>query len=77
MFISAKIIPSSHLRCLEMLKRCLALVLQGKHVVIVGAGKTAHDVGVTVSKVAASTTIVARRGHWMAPQLVLGEWTPR
>ncbi|GAB4822167.1 hypothetical protein N2152v2_009213 [Parachlorella kessleri] len=47
-------------------------VAWGKHVVIVGAGKTAHDVGVTVSKVAASTTIVARRGHWMAPQLVLG-----
>lgn len=25
-------------------------------------------------QVAASTTLVARRGHWMAPQKVLGEW---
>ena len=41
--------------------------------VVVGAGKTAHDVGVAVSKVAASTTLVARKGHWMAPQIVLGE----
>jgi cation diffusion facilitator CzcD-associated flavoprotein CzcO len=47
--------------------------MQGKRVVVVGAGKTAHDVGVVVSKVAASTTLVARRGHWMAPQTVLGE----
>jgi cation diffusion facilitator CzcD-associated flavoprotein CzcO len=48
-------------------------VLQDKDVVVVGAGKTAHDVGVAVSKVAASTTLVARKGHWMAPQIVLGE----
>lgn len=47
--------------------------LQGKNVVVVGAGKTAHDVGTVVSKLAASTTLVARRGHWMAPQTVLGE----
>lgn len=47
--------------------------LQGKHVVVVGAGKTAHDVATAVSKVAASTTLVARRGHWMAPQIVLGK----
>ena len=51
----------------------LPLPPQGKRVVVVGAGKTAHDVGVVVSKVAASTTLVARRGHWMAPQTVLGE----
>lgn len=41
--------------------------------VIIGAGKSAHDVGLVTSKVAASTTLVARRGHWMAPQKVLGE----
>ena len=48
--------------------------LQGKRVVVVGAGKTAHDVGVAVSEVATSATLVARRGAWMAPQKVLGEW---
>ena len=41
--------------------------------VVVGAGKTAIDVGVAVSELASSTTLVARRGHWMAPQKVLGE----
>ncbi|KAL4420002.1 hypothetical protein ABPG75_007100 [Micractinium tetrahymenae] len=45
---------------------------KGKRVVIVGAGKSAHDVGLVTSRVAASTTLVARRGHWMAPQKVLG-----
>ncbi|PRW32555.1 flavo involved in K+ transport [Chlorella sorokiniana] len=45
---------------------------KGKRVVIIGAGKSAHDVGLVTSKVAASTTLVARRGHWMAPQKVLG-----
>lgn len=61
---------------LTLLAPCTLLYLpvQGKHVVVVGAGKTAHDVGVVTSKVAASTTLVARRGHWMAPQQVLGEW---
>ena len=33
----------------------------------------AIDVGVAVSELASSTTLVARRGHWMAPQKVLGE----
>lgn len=45
---------------------------QGKRVVVVGAGKSAHDVGLAASRVAASATLVARRGHWMAPQKVLG-----
>ena len=48
--------------------------LQGKRVVIIGAGKSAHDVGLVTSRLAASTTLVARRGHWMAPQKVLGGW---
>lgn len=48
-----------------------ASVAKGKRVVVIGAGKTAHDVAVAASEVASSTTIVARRGHWMTPQVVL------
>ena len=52
---------------------CLPMRLQGKKVVIIGGGKSAHDVALVTSSVAASTTLLARRGHWMAPQIVLGE----
>lgn len=52
----------------------LLLLLQGKHVLVIGAGKTAIDVAVTVSEVAASSTILARKGHVWAPQWVLGRW---
>ena len=44
----------------------------GKHVAVVGGGKTAHDVAVNVGDVAASSHLIVRRGHWMAPQLVFG-----
>lgn len=47
--------------------------MQGKSVVVVGGGKTAIDVAVVAGSVAVSTALVARKGHWWAPQTVLGE----
>jgi dimethylaniline monooxygenase (N-oxide forming) len=41
---------------------------RGKHVVVVGYGKSACDVAVEVSKVAASTTVVARHLLWKMPK---------
>lgn len=48
-------------------------MIQGKHVIVIGAGKTAIDVAVSASQVAASTTLLARRGQVWAPQKVLGK----
>lgn len=41
---------------------------RGRHVVVVGYGKSACDVAVEISEVAASTTVVARRLLWKTPR---------
>lgn len=44
----------------------------GKHVIMVGYGKSAHDTAVELAKVAASTTIVARDLLWKVPRYIGG-----
>jgi cation diffusion facilitator CzcD-associated flavoprotein CzcO len=44
----------------------------GKHVVLVGYGKSSCDVAVEVAKVAASTTVVARELLWKVPYKLKG-----
>lgn len=44
----------------------------GKHVIMVGYGKSAHDTAVELSKVAASTTVVARDLLWKVPRDIGG-----
>lgn len=46
--------------------------VRGKHVIVVGYGKSACDITVEVSKVAASTTVVARELLWKMPRKVSG-----
>jgi cation diffusion facilitator CzcD-associated flavoprotein CzcO len=43
---------------------------RGKHVVVVGYGKTACDVAVAISEVSASTTVVARQLLWKMPRRI-------
>ena len=45
---------------------------RGKHVLVVGYGKSACDVTVPVSRVAASTDVIARRLLWKVPRLIAG-----
>ncbi len=45
---------------------------RGRHVVVVGYGKSACDVAVSLSEVAESVTIAARRLLWKAPPRLLG-----
>lgn len=42
----------------------------GKNVVVVGYGKSAHDVAVEIAKVAATTTVVARNLLWKVPRFI-------
>ena len=44
--------------------------VDGKHAIIVGYGKSACDITVEVSKVAASTTVVARELLWKLPRKI-------
>jgi cation diffusion facilitator CzcD-associated flavoprotein CzcO len=44
----------------------------GKHVIMVGYGKSAHDTAVELAKVAASTTVVARDLLWKVPRYIGG-----
>jgi cation diffusion facilitator CzcD-associated flavoprotein CzcO len=46
---------------------------RGKHVLVVGYGKSACDVTVPVSKVAASTDVIARQLLWKVPRLIAGK----
>lgn len=46
--------------------------LGGKHVVVVGYGKTATDIAVTSARVGNNTTIVLRTRHWPLPRKLLG-----
>ncbi|EWM11244.1 NAD(P)/FAD-dependent oxidoreductase [Kutzneria sp. 744] len=46
---------------------------RGQHVLVVGYGKSACDVTVPVSKVAASTDIIARQLLWKVPRLIAGK----
>jgi dimethylaniline monooxygenase (N-oxide forming) len=46
--------------------------VRGKHVVVVGYGKSACDIAEAVSDVATSTTVVARRLLWKMPRRVRG-----
>ncbi|WP_418063319.1 flavin-containing monooxygenase [Pimelobacter simplex] len=46
--------------------------VRGKHTVVVGYGKSACDITVEISKVAASTTVVARELLWKMPRKVKG-----
>jgi cation diffusion facilitator CzcD-associated flavoprotein CzcO len=45
---------------------------RGKHVVVVGYGKSSCDVSMEISKVAASTTVVARELLWKMPMKLKG-----
>jgi dimethylaniline monooxygenase (N-oxide forming) len=45
---------------------------RGRHVIVVGYGKSAGDVAVSLSEVAASLTIVARRLLWKGSKRLLG-----
>ena len=45
---------------------------RGKHVLVVGYGKTACDVAVPVSAVAASTDVIARQLLWKVPRKIAG-----
>ncbi|TDV40995.1 flavin-containing monooxygenase [Actinophytocola oryzae] len=45
---------------------------RGKHVLVVGYGKSACDVTVPVSRVAASTSVIARQALWKVPRKVGG-----
>jgi dimethylaniline monooxygenase (N-oxide forming) len=44
----------------------------GKHVVVVGYGKSACDIAEAVSDIAASTTVIARRLLWKQPRQIRG-----
>lgn len=46
---------------------------RGKHVVVVGYGKSACDTATTLSAVAASVTVVPRRLLWKGPKVLLGK----
>jgi cation diffusion facilitator CzcD-associated flavoprotein CzcO len=46
---------------------------RGKHVLVVGYGKSACDVTVPVSKVAASTDVIARQLLWKVPRKINGK----
>ncbi len=46
--------------------------VRGKHAIVVGYGKSACDITVEISKVAASTTVVARELLWKMPRKVKG-----
>jgi cation diffusion facilitator CzcD-associated flavoprotein CzcO len=46
---------------------------RGKHVLVVGYGKSACDVTVPVSKVAATTNVIARQLLWKVPRLIGGK----
>jgi cation diffusion facilitator CzcD-associated flavoprotein CzcO len=46
---------------------------RGKHVLVVGYGKSACDVTVPVSKVAASTDVIARQLLWKVPRKISGK----
>ncbi|KAH7103391.1 flavin-containing monooxygenase [Auriculariales sp. MPI-PUGE-AT-0066] len=45
---------------------------RNKNVVVVGYGKSACDLAVTVSRVSRSTTVVARKLRWKLPPYILG-----
>ncbi len=45
---------------------------RGRHVLVVGYGKTACDVSVPVSEVAASTDVIARQLLWKVPRRIAG-----
>jgi dimethylaniline monooxygenase (N-oxide forming) len=59
-----RLIATSELRSLDEVR--------DRHVVMVGYGKSACDVAVEVSKVAASTTVVARNLLWKVPRKLKG-----
>ena len=46
---------------------------RGKHVVVVGYGKSSCDVAAALSDVSASTTVVARQLIWKIPKLLAGK----
>jgi cation diffusion facilitator CzcD-associated flavoprotein CzcO len=45
---------------------------RGKHVLVVGYGKSACDITVPISEVAASTSVIARQMLWKVPRKVAG-----
>ena len=44
-----------------------------RHALVVGYGKSANDVTVPISQVAASTHVIARTLHWKVPRLIAGK----
>lgn len=48
-------------------------ILNGKHVVVVGAGKSALDCATVAAHEATSSTLVFRKPHWMLPRYFPGD----
>lgn len=59
-----QLLPASELLSLDQVR--------GKHVVVVGYGKSACDIAVEIAKEAASTTVVARQLIWKMPRKIKG-----
>ncbi|HEX4806258.1 MAG TPA: NAD(P)-binding domain-containing protein [Conexibacter sp.] len=49
-----------------------AAELAGRHVLVIGLGATSADVAPEIARVAATTWLSARTGHYVVPKLVLG-----
>ncbi|MEO6999044.1 MAG: NAD(P)/FAD-dependent oxidoreductase [Terracoccus sp.] len=58
------LLPASEFHSLDQVR--------GKHVVVVGYGKSACDIAVEIAKEAASTTVVARQLIWKMPRKIKG-----
>lgn len=59
-----QVLPASDFQSLDQVR--------GKHVVVVGYGKSACDITVEIAQVAASTTVVARELLWKMPRKIKG-----
>ena len=62
--LGGEIIPASDFHSLDQVR--------GKHAVVLGYGKSACDITVEISAVAASTTVVARELLWKMPRKIKG-----
>jgi dimethylaniline monooxygenase (N-oxide forming) len=49
-----------------------ATALSGQHVLVIGLGATSADIAPEIARVAASTWLSTRTGHYIVPKLVLG-----
>jgi len=68
-FEGAEAFPGSVLHSSQYLDSALA---KGKHVVVVGGGKSAADIACDASDVAESSTYLFRNPHWATPRKIAG-----